>query len=152
MRLFREQSDWAAVVALAANVTVVLGVFFAIAQIRAATKAEKIRVSIEAVNGARGTEFLKAAARLREANVDDVNLVFNTYEVIATLYESKLADRCLIKAVLYCDTEEDVPIIEQIANQHADWQLDPSRISAFLGRMRQDSCREDTTRPPCRHN
>jgi|SRR5579885_398448 len=102
-----------------ANVAVVVGIMFALYQIKQAELTERRRVAIEAVGQVRSAEFLKDYRMLKaaysskhvkeedkDALIDSLNHVMNVYDNVAILYISDVADRCIIKNSIQSGAQE----------------------------------------------
>jgi HEAT repeat protein len=102
-----------------ANVAVVVGIVFALYQIKQGELTERRRVAIEAVGQIRSAEFLKAYRKVKVAYhskqvkeedrddlLDSLNHVMNVYDNIAVMYISDVADRCIIKNSIQSGAQE----------------------------------------------
>jgi hypothetical protein len=106
-----------------ANVAVVVGIGFAVYQVRQTDVTERRRIAIEAVGQTRSPEFLTAYRRLKDAYaskqvnagdserlLDSLNHVMNVYDNVAILYAYGVGDRCIIKAGIESGAREVSPI------------------------------------------
>ena len=94
---------------LLANGAVLLGIFFAVFQLRQTANIASIRLAVEATNPTRTANFLSSYKKLLDAHQqdpsmlntdsldDDLNFVMSVYDNIAILYIHNLADRKIIR-------------------------------------------------------
>lgn len=135
------------ILAMTTNVFVIVGIFFAFAQLRAAKQSEKIQNAINAINQTRSSDFLKAYARIKTAAqtkqaddrvtlIDDLNYVMNTYDNAALLYIKDRADRCMIKEATFSTVQELPAICETLSYPEAY----RSNLNNFLQQMTAERC------------
>ena len=111
------------VIAIAANIAVIVGITAAFVQIRQANQFEQRRVAVEATAPTKSTEFLTAYSKLMDAYerdntmfsssslFDDLTYVMNVYDDIAILYLNGLADKDLVKQRVRGALKALVPIL-----------------------------------------
>jgi hypothetical protein len=95
---------------LVANIAVVLGIIFAAVQYSYSKENNRRLFAIDAVNRFYNNEFLKSTAILNTPNIDLTsveyidasNCIFNTYYLIAIVYNKEIADNEIIgKAIKF---------------------------------------------------
>jgi hypothetical protein len=133
---------------LAANLVVVVGIFFAFYQFTQSDAAEKRRLAIEAVSQTRSAEFLRAYADLRTAYHDgrvegdpiavrdNVNFVMSVYDHIALLYINDLADRCVIKNSVHPAVKDLLPICDAMRYPEENRE----HVNKLFKLMEQERC------------
>lgn len=133
--------------AVFANIAVVLGVIFALDAIRRSNQSEMRRTAIEAISQTRSLDFLKAYARLKTSaqsgqtadmasTIEDVNYVVNVYDNIAVLTVNALADLCIVKQSISSSLDEVRGILDRLS-----YPLDYRRnLDAAARLMDRQSC------------
>ena len=128
--LHRESfKNFVQVVGLLANIAIIVGIAFAFIQIKQANQTERKRVAIEAVRQTRSNEFTQAHTRLRtiyvsqhlntenlNSIIDDLNYTMNVIDDIAILYINDIADKCIIKNMIYDSLKEFSPVLDFLSS------------------------------------
>lgn len=107
-----------------ANGAVLLGVFFAVFQLRQTARIESVRLAVDTTNTTRTADFLRSYKKLLDAHHqdpdmlntdsldDDLNFVMSVYDNIAILYIHNLADRDLIKTHVSDAMKKLAPVLK----------------------------------------
>jgi len=143
----------AQIVQMLANVAIVLGIVFAIAQLLQTRHIESIRLAVDATSPAGTREFLASYGKLVDAyhedrdmlNTDslrdDVSFVLTVYDNIAILYLHNLADRNIVEARVHDGMSQLIPILDA-----KKWPIEArSNLDAALTLMATQHRKRQTT-------
>lgn len=141
---------------LLANISVVIGIAFALYQIHQSNAFEERRTAIAAINQTRSSDFLKSYRSLktayetnqladeeRDALIDSLNHVMNVYDNIAILYINDLVDRCIVNDAVYSGAKEMATICNALKYPPEYRQ----QFDLFISLMEKEACNKKTVTP-----
>lgn len=133
-----------------ANLSVFLGIVFAVYQIGNANRTERRRFAVEATRQTKAPEFIKSLRQMKEAYetkrvdekdkdslIDSINYVMNVYDDIAVVYINDIADRCIIKDSIDSRVREAAKMRDALAPSAPK---EDKHLTLFLTLMSNEPC------------